>query len=159
MWPLNSQLGFLSSHSSSLKSMKCNSASVKDVVLLQWQKLSVCQQRVSQPFILSSMKDAGVLLPIRLKFCVARERPLLITRQYSSKMSRFPISQLNKNTQLKGSRSCLGVKLGSAKLQRAAASLRLKKSKWTPEGDESENALRLFRFTVTSHKKKLLHMN
>lgn len=126
MWPLNSQLDFLFPHSSSLKSMKCNSASVKGVVLLQRQKLSVSQQRVSQLFIHFSMKDAGVLFPIRLKVCVARERPLLITRQYSCKMSRFPISELNKNTQLKGSRSWLDFKLGPAKLEQAAVSLHLK---------------------------------
>lgn len=121
MWPLNSQLGFFSPHSFSLKCMKCNPASVKDTVLLQRPRLSVGQRRVYQPFILFSMKDAGVLSPIRLKFSVARERPLLITRQYSCQMSRFPISELNKNTQLKGSRSWLGFKL-----QQAAISLHLK---------------------------------
>lgn len=126
MWPLNSQLGFLSPHSSSLKSMKCNSASVKDVVLLQWQKLSVSLQRASQLLILFSMKDAGVLIPVRLKYSVASERPLLITRQYSCKLSHFPIRELSKNTQLKGSRSWLDFKHSAVKPQQAAVSLHLK---------------------------------
>lgn len=153
MWPLNSQLGFLSLHSYSLKSMKCNSASVKDTVLLQWQKLSDSQQRVSQLFTLFSMKHAGVLFPMRLKYCVARERPLLITRQYSCKMSHFPISELNKNTQLKGSRSWLDFKHSPAKPQHAAVSLHLK-TQVDSRRDQSGNPLHLSCFTMTSRKKK-----
>lgn len=110
LWPGNSQLGLFSPHSYSVKCMKCNPASVKDTVLLQRPRLSAGQPRVYRLFILFSMKDAGVLSPILQKFCVARERPLLITRQYSCKMSRFPISGLNKDGQLKGSRSWRGFK-------------------------------------------------
>lgn len=66
------------------------------------------------------MKDVGVLFPIALKLCVAQERPLLIIRQYSCKMKRFPISELNKNTQLKDCGSCLGSEPHPVKLQQAA---------------------------------------
>lgn len=120
--------------------MKCNSASVKDVVLLQWQKLSVSRQRVSQLFILFSMKEAGVRFSMCLKLCVARERPQLITCQYSCKMSRFPISELKKNTQLKGNRSWLEFKL----------SVQPKFSKQQFHFGCST----VFCFTRTSHEKK-----